>query len=142
MVELFQKLAPIQRAQRWSLVATSETNAQRRSVAPLFACGGVRHFFFAKSDGACASALSVAKHVFICASGFKEKSGQRLKIAFVAKGKTPTCVFSLFQAVHGLKFTLSWRFLTIKVISPLRRRPTLRALDGRSLFEKSDVKTF
>ena len=29
-----------------------------------------------------------------------------------------------------------------KRISPLRRRPTLRALDWRSLFEKSDVKTF
>ena len=29
-----------------------------------------------------------------------------------------------------------------KEVSPLRRRPTLRALDQRSLFEKSDVKTF
>jgi hypothetical protein len=29
-----------------------------------------------------------------------------------------------------------------KEISPLRRRPTLRALDWRSLFEKSDGKTF
>ena len=29
-----------------------------------------------------------------------------------------------------------------KEVSPLRRRPTLRALDRRSLFEKSDGKTF
>ena len=77
-----------------------ETNAQRRSVAPLFACGGVRRFFFAKPDGACASALSAAKHVFICAYCAKEKSGRWFKIAFaqrgihfaLAKSPPPLCV--------------------------------------------------
>ena len=56
-----------------------ETNAQRRSVAPLFACGGVRRFFFAQPDGACASALSAAKHVFIAPTVPKKKAGDGLR---------------------------------------------------------------
>ena len=60
-------------------ISTVETVYTVLHAGGKFGGGGYKvyaRFFFAKLDGACASALSVAKHVFICASCVKEKSGQ------------------------------------------------------------------
>ena len=52
------------------------------------------------------------------------------KIAFVSKGEPPTCAVPLFQAASGLKFTLPWRFLTIRNFAVCGRRPNTQSVGG------------
>jgi len=80
-----------------SLFPKSDRQSNARSVGRRAhaAKSFLQRFFFAK--------------LFSCASCAKEKSGQRIKIAFVSSGEPPTCVVPLCQA-PGLAFTLLWRF--------------------------------
>ncbi len=50
-------------------------------------------------------------------------------------------MFSLFRKPWGFsKFTLSWRFRTIRDFAPCEARPTLRALDCGRLLKKATQK--
>ena len=69
-----------------------------------------------------------------------KKSGKRLKLHLWYTRENPhLCVFPLLPLA---KFTLSWRLRTIGEFRPLRRATNAARVGSRSLFEKSDAKTF
>ena len=75
-------------------------------------------------------------------SGESEEIVNIKKITNVLHRGTPTCVFPSFKILTAFEIHPSWRFRTIRDFYLCGGRPTLRALDLRSLFEKRDAKTF
>ena len=68
-----------------------------------------------------------------------KKSGKQLKLHLCDTRGTPTCVFPSFALgeIHP-----SWRFRTIGGFRTLRSPTNAARVGSRSLFEKSDAKTF
>ena len=106
----FSKGGAIQRAERWSRLARREIFLVASSFLPSF---------------------------FLCASDAKEKSGHRIKLAFVGERGTPHLCGSPLPS-HGLAFTPLWRFRTIRNFALCGGRPTLRALDRRKPLKRLD----
>jgi len=112
-VKPFQRLAPIQRAERWSPLASGETSRTGGVVAPTttpWCVCGVSFLLsfccFKKLLGlpACRErfrqndfAFRLATRRIFCASCAKEKSGYWSKICLCRKRGTPTCAFPLFR---------------------------------------------
>ena len=66
----------------------------------------------------------------------QKKSGERLRVTLCRERGTPHLCGSPLSAAP--KFTLRWRFLTIRSFAACARRPTLRALDGRKPLKRLD----
>ena len=110
-VAFFKKRPPIQRAERWS-------PPQRRNSF----CG-----------------ISFLLSFFLWASGVKEKSGQTVTISktgflFLRK---PFCAQHPLFFCYRWRKRKAWQKKTPWFVSPLRRRPTLHALDRRRLLKKA-----
>ena len=80
--------------------------------------------------------------VFILRQRCQKKSGCRAKNCFMEKGETRfsyrNCLSAFFFGRRGAKKKAWQKRNAYKGVSPLRRRPTLRALDRRELLKKLD----
>ena len=95
------------------------------------------------------TASSFLPSFFLCAFGTKEKSGHWKKLDFTYR-KRLYFPFVIKAILSAFRFSFDTRGAKEKLtkenaagyFARCDGRPTLRALDQRSLFEKSDVKTF
>ena len=67
----------------------------------------------------------------------QKKSGERSRVTLCRERGTPHLCGSPLSATP--KFTLRWRFLTIRSFAACERRPTLRALDWRKPLKRLDL---
>ena len=67
----------------------------------------------------------------------QKKSGERFRVTLCKERGTPHLCGSPLSATP--KFTLRWRFLTIRSFAACARRPTLRALDWRKPLKRLDL---
>jgi len=93
-VKPFQRLAPIQRAERWSPLASGETSRTGGVVAPT-------------ATPWCVCGVSFLLSFFLAPLVPKKKADKGLKYAYVEKGKPPLVCFPLSATP---KFTLRGAF--------------------------------